>query len=341
MITLAIDAMGGDVGLSATIPASVDIIRRHRKVRLILVGNAAQISRRLAKASAHDKARVEVVNAAQLVAMDDSPAIALRQKKNSSMRIALNLVKDGRADACVSAGNTGALLATARFVLKTIPGIDRPAICVGLPRIGGKTTYVLDLGANIDCPPQILFQFGLMGSVLINCRDGKRNPSVGLLNIGIEDVKGNDTIKAAAEIFKSSALNYTGYIEADDIYAGDTDLVVCDGFVGNVALKATEGAAQMITGAIREEFTRNPMRRLAALAAKPVLGAIRKRLDHRRYNGASLLGLRATVVKSHGGADATAFGCAVEAGIREVDKGLVRQIEKSLTAAPASSNLAP
>ena len=252
------------------------------------------------------------------------------------MRVAINLVQEGRADACISSGNTGALLATARFVLKTIPGIDRPAICAGLPRMGGQT-YVLDLGANLDSPPQILFQFGLMGSVLVNCLDGKAAPTVGLLNIGVEDVKGNDTIKAAAQLFKASALNYVGYIEADDIYAGDTDLVVCDGFVGNVALKATEGAAQMIMGAIREEFGRSVATRAAGLFAKPVLNSIRDRLDHRRYNGASLLGLKGTVVKSHGGADAMGFRCAVEVGIQEVNQGLVRRIEDAMNEMNADS----
>ena len=332
MITLSIDAMGGDRGLAATVPAALEVIARHPQVRLILVGDPDAIARRLAVEGARNalaNGRLEVVGASELVEMDDSPAFALRKKKDSSMRVAINLVQEGRADACISSGNTGALLATARFVLKTIPGIDRPAICAGLPRMGG-TTYVLDLGANLDSPPQILFQFGLMGSVLVNCLDGKPRPTAGLLNIGVEAVKGNDTIKAAAEIFKASALNYVGYIEADDIYAGDTDLVVCDGFVGNVALKATEGAAQMIMSAIREEFDHNTATRLSGLLARPVLKAIRERLDHRRYNGASLLGLRGTVVKSHGSADAVAFRCAVEVGIQEVDKGLVRKIEQTM-----------
>ncbi len=344
MITIAIDAMGGDRGLSATIPAALEVIVRHRQVRLILVGEPRAIQARLGDAGAAVGERLEVVGASELVEMDDSPALALRTKKDSSMRVAINLVKEGRADACISSGNTGALLATARFVLKTIPGIDRPAICAGLPRMGGQT-YVLDLGANLDSPPQILFQFGLMGSVLINCLNGKSRPTVGLLNVGVEDVKGNDTIKAAAALFKNSDLNYVGYIEADGIYAGDTDLVVCDGFVGNVALKATEGAAQMIMGVIREEFERSVVTRCRGLLAKPVLNSIRDRLDHRRYNGASLLGLRGTVVKSHGGADAMGFRCAVEVGIQEASKGLVDKIankmctamKSALTTSPASA----
>ncbi|MGI9311699.1 MAG: phosphate acyltransferase PlsX [bacterium] len=368
MITLSIDAMSGDRGLAATVPAALQVLARHDEVALILVGDAPRIERALDDASASSlstgngtararrsatrrsaklssrlpaqmSSRLSVVAASEVVAMDESAAAALRKKKDSSMRVAINLVHDGRADACISSGNTGALLATARFVLKTIPGIDRPAICAALPRMGGRKTYVLDLGANVDSPPRILLQFGLMGSVLINCLDGILEPSVALLNIGVEDVKGNDTIKAAAALFKRAAINYVGYIEADGIYAGDTDLVVCDGFVGNVALKATEGAAQMITSTIREQFARNLATRAAALASKPVLDAIKARLDHRRYNGASLLGLRGSVVKSHGGADALGFRCAIEVGIQEVRKGLVRQIESALTPPPDSATL--
>ena len=352
MITLSIDAMGGDRGPTATVPAALEVLKRHPEVRLILVGHAEDLTRRLSASGMRvgerlggerlADERLEIVDASELVEMDDAPAFALRKKKDSSMRVALNLVQEGRADACISSGSTGALLATARFLLKTIPGITRPAICSGLPRMSGKT-YVLDLGANLDSPPEILFQFGLMGSALINCLDGKANPTVGLLNIGVEDVKGNDTIKAAAALFKSSALNYIGYIEANDIYAGETDLVVCDGFVGNMVLKAAEGVAQMITGAIRDEFGRNAVTRCAGLLAKPVLSAIGARFDHRRYNGASLLGLRGTVVKSHGGADAVAFRCAMEVGIKEVDNGLVRKIEEAmkcaLTEAPDSVTL--
>ncbi len=330
MLTLSIDAMGGDAGLDATIPAALDIIGRHKDVQLMLVGDAARIERRLAAAGGGE--RLVVVGASEVVAMDEAPAQALRKKKDSSMRVALNLVRQARAHACISSGNTGALLATARFVLKTIPGIDRPAICAALPRVNGHT-YVLDLGANVDSRPEILLQFGVMGATLINCLEGKRQPSVGLLNIGIEDGKGNDTIRAAAALFKRSALNYIGYVEADEIYGGDTDVVVCDGFVGNVALKTTEGAAQMIMGVIKQEFGRNAATLGAGVLARPVLGAIKRRLDHRRYNGASLLGLRGTVVKSHGGADAMGFRCAVEVGIQEVKQALVRRIEEALTAA--------
>ena len=338
MITISIDAMSGDNGLSVTVPAAAEIIRRYPGVCLILVGDQRGIERQFADAGVSAGERLKVVGASQKVEMDDSPAFALRKKKDSSMRVAINLVRDGQADACVSSGNTGALLATARFVLKTIPGIDRPAICTGLPRMNGKT-YMLDLGANVDSPQEILLQFGLMGSVLVNCLEGNANPTVGLLNIGQEEVKGNNTIKAAAELFKQSALNYVGYIEADDIFVGNTDVVVCDGFVGNVALKATEGAAQMIMSTFKQEFHRNVATRCCGLLAKPVLGAIRRRLDHRRYNGASLLGLKGTVVKSHGGADIIGFRHAVEVGIEEVKKGLVRQIENALTALSDSVTL--
>ena len=332
MITLAIDAMGGDHGLEATVPAALEIIGCHPDVSLLLAGDPRRIDRCLAACGAQTGERLQVVGASELVEMNESAAAALRKKKNSSMRVAIDLVRDGRAAACISSGNTGALLATARFVLNTISGIDRPAICTALPRMNGQT-HVLDLGANLDSPPEILFQFGVMGTVLLNCLEGKTAPTVGLLNIGVEDVKGNDTIKAAAELFKHSALNYVGYIEADDIYAGDTDLVVCDGFAGNVALKATEGAAQMIMGVVKEEFSRSIAARTSGLLAKPVLDSIKKRLDPRRYNGASLLGLKGTVVKSHGGADAVGFRCAVEVGIKEVREGLVRQIEHAMKGA--------
>jgi glycerol-3-phosphate acyltransferase PlsX len=272
-----------------------------------------------------------VRGASEVVEMDDAPAYALRKKKDSSMRVAINLVSDGEADACVSAGNTGALMATARFVLKTIPGIERPAICGSLPKLHGHT-HMLDLGANIDSPSEILFQFGLMGSLLIHCLGGPPNPSVGLLNIGVEEMKGNDTIKAAAELFRESDLNYKGFVEPDEIYIGDTDLIVCDGFVGNIALKASEGVAQMIMSTLKEEFNRSVLTKTAGLVAKPVLNSIKTRLDHRRYNGASLLGLRGTVVKSHGGVDSLGFQHAIEVALEEARKNLVTQIENALTA---------
>lgn len=336
MINLSVDAMGGDHGLDATVPASIEVVERNPDVKVILVGDPQGIRARLGQKEV--SGRIEVQSASEVVEMEDSPAYALRKKKDSSMRVAINLVKAGASNACISAGNTGALMATARFVLKTIPGIERPAICAALPKLNGFT-YMLDLGANIDSPPEILFQFGLMGSRLISCLGGPAEPTVGLLNIGVEEMKGNETIKAAAEIFRQSGLNYRGYVEPDEIYLGDTDLVVCDGFVGNIALKASEGVAQMIMGTLKEEFTRSLTSKMCGLFARPVLNSVKTRLDHRRYNGASLLGLRGTVVKSHGGTDHVGFRHAIEVAIEEVRKNLVSEIENSLTSVPVQDTL--
>ncbi len=330
MTTLAIDAMGGDHGLDTTVPASIEVLRAHPEVNLILVGDQSQISSRVSRHGTDISRRLTVHPASQVVAMDENPAFALRKMKDSSMRVAINLVKEGVADACVSSGNTGALMATARFVLRTLHGIDRPAICAALPRSSGYT-YVLDLGANVDTPPEILLQFGVMGSQLIECLEERKNPSVGLLNIGVEEIKGNNSIKATAELFKSSKLNYVGFVEADEIYLGNTDLIVCDGVLGNVALKASEGVAQMIMAVMKEEFSRNILTKSSALLAKPVLTAIKHRLDHRRYNGASLLGLQGTVVKSHGGADQVGFRHAIEVAVEEAARGLVQKIQNELT----------
>ena len=337
MISLSVDAMGGDHGLDATVPASIKVVEKNPEIKIILVGDPQGIKARLGSYGDHD--RLAVKPATEVVEMEDAPSYALRKKKDSSMRVAINLVQTGEANACVSAGNTGALMATARFVLKTVPGIERPAICAALPKLNGFT-YMLDLGANIDSPPEILFQFGLMGSRLITCLGGPQNPSVGLLNIGVEEMKGNETIKAAAEIFKNSGLNYRGFVEPNEIYLGDTDLVVCDGFVGNIALKASEGVAQMIMGTLKEEFTRNLVTKACGVFASPVLDSIKTRLDHRRYNGASLLGLRGTVVKSHGGTDHVGFQHAIEVAVEEVRKNLVREIENSLTAVASQDTLA-
>jgi len=265
-----------------------------------------------------------------VVTMDDSAASALRGKKDSSIRVAVNLVKAGEAHACVSAGNTGALMAISRFVLKTLPGIDRPAICTVLPTMSGRT-YVLDLGANVDCGPENLLQFGIMGASLVAAVERKERPSIGLLNIGVEDIKGNEVVKRAAELLRDSGLNFFGNVEGDDIYKGTTDVVVCDGFVGNVALKTSEGLAQMIAAFLREEFTRNAFTRLAGLAALPVLNAFRRRMDHRRYNGASLLGLKGIVIKSHGSADGFAFEQALQRAVDEVQNGVLQRISQRMT----------
>ena len=261
--------------------------------------------------------------------MDESPALALRNKKDSSMRVAVNLVKSGEANACVSAGNTGALMATSRFVLKMLPGIDRPAIAAVLPTLRGKT-YVLDLGANVDCGPEHLVQFAVMGSALVAAVEHKERPSIGLLNIGEEAIKGNEVVKQAAELLRATDLNFAGNVEGDDIFKGKTDVVVCDGFVGNVALKTSEGLAQMLSAFLREEFTRNIFTRMAALVAMPVLKAFKGRVDHRQFNGASLLGLRGIVVKSHGSADVYAFGCAIERAAEEVRNGVLQRISQRI-----------
>jgi len=268
-----------------------------------------------------------------VVSMDEPPAQALRYKKDSSMRVAVNLVKSGEAHACVSAGNTGALMATSRYVLKTLPGIDRPAIATVLPNMQGGWTYVLDLGANVDCTPEQLMQFGVMGAMLVAAVEHKERPTVGLLNIGVEDIKGNETVKRAADLLRDSGLNFQGNVEGDDIFKGTTDVVVCDGFVGNSVLKASEGVAKMIAGFLRQEFTRNPWRRLAALAAIPVLNAMRRRMDPGRHNGASLLGLRGIVIKSHGSADAYAFGRALERAVEEVRNDVIQRITQRMALA--------
>jgi glycerol-3-phosphate acyltransferase PlsX len=254
----------------------------------------------------------------------------MRFKKDSSMRVAVNLVKNGEAHACVSAGNTGALMAISRFVLKTLPAIDRPAIAGGVPNSNGSYTYILDLGANVDCTPEQLMQFGVMGAMLVSAVEHRARPSVGLLNIGIEDIKGNDTVKQAAELLRASGLNFHGNVEADDIYKGTVDVVVCDGFVGNSVLKASEGVAKMIVGFLRQEFSRNPLRKLSALIAMPVLKALRARMDPGNYNGASLLGLKGIVIKSHGSADRYAFDQALRRAVEEVRNDVVRRITERM-----------
>ncbi|MBX9295431.1 phosphate acyltransferase PlsX [Chromobacterium piscinae] len=324
-ITVAVDAMGGDVGLKVTVPASIQFLQDHPDIHLILVGDQPALEAELALHDGAVRERILIQHATQVVGMDEAPQLALKNKKDSSMRVAINLVKEGRAQAAVSAGNTGALMATARFVLKTIPGIDRPAIAKLLPNVKG-TSCVLDLGANVDCTPEQLLQFGIMGSELMACLQGKANPSVGLLNIGSEDIKGNDNIKKTAELLRQSELNFYGNVEGDDICKGTTDVVVCDGFTGNVALKTAEGLAHMFAVFLKEEFGRSWWTRLCALAALPVLGLFKKRIDPRRYNGASLLGLRGIVVKSHGGADVTGFRYALAQACEEAGSDVIAHI---------------
>jgi glycerol-3-phosphate acyltransferase PlsX len=324
-VVVAIDAMGGDHGPSVTVPAALAALREDPALSVVLVGRETSLEPLLRDSAEWSSGRVRVVHAPEVVGMDESPAVALRSKKQSSMRVAIDLVKAGDAQACVSAGNTGALMATSRFVLKTLPGIERPAIAGVLPTLNGRT-YMLDLGANVDCTPPQLLQFAIMGASLVSALEHKATPSVGLLNIGTEDIKGNETVKQAAELLRASGLGYHGNVEGDDIYRGTVDVVVCDGFVGNVALKTSEGLAQMLSAILRAEFGRNPLTRLAALCALPVLRSFKRTVDHRRYNGASLLGLQGVVVKSHGSADAFAYGFAIERAVEEVRMGLASRI---------------
>ncbi|NLP62458.1 phosphate acyltransferase PlsX [Paraburkholderia sacchari] len=328
-VTLTIDCMGGDHGPSVTVPAAVNFVRTHPDARLQLVGIETAIRAQLKKLKAQDLPALSVVPATEVVEMDDPVEVALRKKKDSSMRVALNRVKEGEAQACVSAGNTGALMAVSRYVLKTLPGIERPAIAFALPSERGYTT-MLDLGANVDCEPQHLLQFAEMGHALVAALEGKDRPTIGLLNIGEEVIKGNDTIKRAGELLRASTLNFRGNVEGNDIYKGTVDVVVCDGFVGNVALKTSEGLAQMLNDMIKEEFGRSWLTKLMALAALPVLMRFKKRVDHRQYNGAALLGLKSLVFKSHGSADAYAFEWAIKRGYDAVKNGVLERLTRAM-----------
>lgn len=327
MTTIAVDCMGGDHGPQVTLPACEAFLRRHPDARLIVVGLAQAL-----QGWSHPQA--QVVLASEVVTMDDPVEVALRRKKDSSMRVTIAQVKDGAAQAAVSAGNTGALMAIARYVLKTLPGIDRPAIAAQIPNARGQGTTLLDMGANVDCQPAHLFQFALMGSALVGVLSGQDNPSVGLLNIGQEAIKGNDVIKKTAELLRAAGrsgdLNFYGNVEGNDIFRGVTDLVVCDGFVGNVALKTSEGLAKMIVDFLRAEFSRNLFTKLAALAAYPVMAALKKRMDHRRYNGGALLGLRGLVFKSHGSADAIGFEHALERAYDAARHQLLNRVQARL-----------
>ena len=327
---IAIDVMSGDHGPEVTVPASKHFLRRHSNVAMKLVGDQALIEQQLGALDEEIRARIDIHHTTEVVEMDESPAHAMKKKKDSSMRVAINLVKEGTAQACVSAGNTGALMATARFVLKTLPGIDRPAIITTLPSVRGHT-HMLDLGANIDSPPELLLQFAVMGSILVKTVENIPQPTVALLNIGVEDIKGNDVIKQTAELMKRSNLNYKGFVEGDSIYTGDVDVIVCDGFVGNVALKTSEGLAQLISQIMKEEFKSNALRKIAAVVAWPVVRAMKRRVDHRRYNGATFIGLNGTVVKSHGGADQLAFASAINEAYVEANKNLPKRINEELT----------
>ncbi|SAK55708.1 putative glycerol-3-phosphate acyltransferase PlsX [Caballeronia arationis] len=328
-VKITIDCMGGDHGPAVTVPAAVNFVRSHPDAHLLLVGIEPAIRAQLKKCKAADEARLTVVPATEVVAMDDPVEVALRKKKDSSMRVALNLVKEGEAQTCISAGNTGALMAVSRYVLKTLPGIERPAIAFAMPSQRGYTT-VLDLGANVDCEPQHLLQFAEMGHALVSAIEGRERPTIGLLNIGEEVIKGNETIKRAGELLRASTLNFYGNVEGNDIYKGTTDVVVCDGFVGNVALKTSEGLAKMLTDMIKEEFGRSLATKLMAVVAMPVLKRFKRRVDPAQYNGAALLGLRGLVIKSHGSAEAYGFEWAIKRGYDAVKNGVLERLVRAM-----------
>ena len=326
--------MGGDHGLAVTIPAALEFLHRHPAASVLLVGREPEIQAALSQnpRSRDLLTRISVQHTDEVVAMDDPPAVALKGKRRSSMRLAIEAVAQGDAHAAVSAGNTGALMAISRYVLKTLSGIDRPAIAASLPNSTGGATLVLDLGANVDCSAEHLVQFAMMGSALVTSLGGQARPSIGLLNVGEEIIKGNETVKQAGELLRATSMNFIGNVEGNDIFKGTVDVIVCDGFVGNVALKTSEGLAQMMGSFLKKEFTQNWATRLLALAAQPLLKRFARRVDHRRYNGAALLGLRGIVFKSHGSADAYAFRHALERAAEAASRGLNQRISQALLA---------
>jgi glycerol-3-phosphate acyltransferase PlsX len=332
MTTLAVDCMGGDHGPRVTLVACRRFLDTHPDAKLLLVGLPDALS-------SFSHPRAQVVAASEVVAMDDPIEVALRRKKDSSMRVAIEQVKSGAAQAVVSAGNTGALMAIARYLLKTIDGIDRPAIAGRMPDFKGGGTTMLDLGANVDCTPHHLLQFAVMGSALVSVLDNIESPTVGLLNIGEEDIKGNEVIKKTGELLRSAAnsgdLNFYGNVEGTDIYQGTVNLIVCDGFVGNVALKASEGLAHKISETLKNSFTHNIFTKIAAIFAYPVLSDFKDKVDHRRYNGAALLGLNGIVFKSHGSADDVAFGTALNRAYDAAHHNLLERVRSRIAhAAP-------
>jgi glycerol-3-phosphate acyltransferase PlsX len=322
--TIAIDCTGGDHGPTVTVPATLHFLEKDADASAILVGQQEVVEPLMAAQRQRFGDRLRLQHANQVVEMHEKPRAALR-KRDSSMRVSIDLVKAGTAQAAVSAGNTGALMAISTIVLGTLPGIDRPAIATSLPTMKGET-LMLDLGANAECAPEHLLQFGIMGAMLVAAVEHKERPTVGLLNIGEEEIKGNEVVKRAGELLRQSGLNFHGNVEGTDIYRGTTDVVVCDGFVGNIALKTTEGLAQMLGSFLKEEFRRNLFTRLAAVVAMPALRSFKKRIDPRRYNGASLLGLRGIVVKSHGSADAMSFETAIHRAAEEARNNLLERI---------------
>jgi len=333
-IKIAIDCMGGDHGPSVTIPAAVSFVNNEPEAELVLVGLEDVVRAELRKLRAEAHPRLSVRHASEVVTMDDALEVALRRKKDSSMRVAVSLVKDGAAQACVSAGNTGALMAVSRYVLKTLAGVDRPAICTLIPNQKDRPTYMLDLGANVDCEPQHLHQFALMGSVLVAATEGNARPTVGLLNVGEEDIKGNEVVKQTAVLLRADhekgVLNFYGNVEGNDIFKGTTDIVVCDGFVGNVVLKASEGLAKFVKSTLTAELKRSWLGMLGALIARPALKAFSSRMNPSRYNGASLLGLRGLVFKSHGSADAYGFEWAIRRAFDAAKHDVLSRISRTI-----------
>ena len=329
MATIALDAMGGDFGPEVVVPAAALVAKKFKKVDIVLVGDESIIRACAKNHNINIDKHFEIQHASEVVEMHEEPASAVRKKKDSSMRVAINLVKEGRAQAIVSAGNTGALMATAKFVLKTIPGIDRPAICTTIPSYDGHT-HMLDLGANVDSSAEHLFQFAVMGSVLAEAVDNTHKPRVGLLNIGSEDSKGNAQVKEANKFLKKGPFNYIGYIEGDDINSDKVDVVVCDGFVGNVSLKTMEGVAKMLSRMMRDEFKKSVFSMVAALIARPILNRFKNRADPRMYNGATMLGLNGIVIKSHGSADVFSYANAIEIAILEVEKSVPDHIRECM-----------
>lgn len=327
--------MGGDYGLSVTIPACIRALKNNPDLHLIFVGDEPQITRSLKTFGVtlvgRRSLQYSIVHASEVVGMDELPSHVLRNKKDSSMRVAISLVKEGKASACVSAGNTGALMATARFVLKTIPGIDRPAIIAQMPTKSNETTRVIDLGANVDSCAEHLFQFAVMGAAMIQAVDKKQHPKIAVLNIGVEEIKGNDQVKRTAHMLSECGLfNYVGYVEGDQFYTGEVDLIVCDGFVGNVALKASEGIVKLTSEVLREAFNRNLMTKLMGMLSKPALSYMKKKLDPARHNGASMIGLNGLVIKSHGGANEYAFQCAIDQAVVQVRNNVIELVREQI-----------
>jgi glycerol-3-phosphate acyltransferase PlsX len=343
-IKISIDCMGGDHGPAVTVAAAISFVNREPDAELVLVGLEDQIRAVLKKHKASAHPRLSIVHAAEVVTMDDPLEVALRRKKDSSMRVAIAMVKDASVQACVSAGNTGALMAISRYVLKTLPGVERPAICTLLPNQKDKPTYMLDLGANVDCEPHHLHQFALMGSALASAMEGSAMPTVGLLNVGVEDIKGNNVVKETAKLLRADhekgILNFYGNVEGDDIFKGTTDVVVCDGFVGNVVLKASEGLGRFVKSALTAEFKSNPLNILGALIARGAIKAFSKRMNPSRYNGASLLGLRGLVFKSHGGVDAYGYEWAIRRAFDAAKLDLLARISTAIALLMPQTDLA-